>query len=972
MLGFLTVAVCFLFCIRDGVFGAKVDWISQHSVLPDYFRQQFYETGELFPEFAANIGGGQNIYHFSYYGLYNPLLLPSYLLPFVKMPDYMMAVQLFALTASVLLMYRWLGKRGYSERICAGAAVVFLLAGPVVFHSYNQIMFVNYMPFLLMGLMGVDRYFQESTERMDGLSGRRADSGMEPAKRGCAGIIKETGRYNRRRGGMLTLSIFLMIMTSFYFSIGGMLVLVLYGIHRWLMVCEEEDVKITVRVFLTEGIGFSLHFITAVMMSGILLVPTAFALTGREGEGVSLRLGELLWPEVSVSRFCYSPYGIGMTTLAVTALIALMLGRKWHERILAFGCTAVLTVPAFAYLLNGGLYVRDKVMIPFLPLLCYILAYYLDRLLSVSGEEETGCPGIRESLTEFLPYVITVVLVYMNWRQGEIRKYWKLLLLDSICMLVCFCVYYQAGRVTHSKKVRIAKRFFGIVPLRYRCSSAVLLIPVILMLSVFGWKYNTEADKALDRDFYEEMTDSGIGKSIKAAVDGEDGFYRTEQLGNATENAANLNRIWDMGQYSSSIYSSSCHEGYRRFREKTFQLEEPFRNFLMQPTVHNPVYQRFMGVKYVVSKEAVPGYELAKCGDGRQGDVPEAKIRECDGKNEWKVYENNQVSPIVYGTDQVISEEMYQELEFPYNQLALLKYAVVKDDIRGQSAQDAGHLSDHRISLRSYMDEGVRRIPLNLPEIIDSDTDEELRINLPDLQEDETGRKVLFLRFQIENRKPSEDVAVLVEGVRNKLTASNHFYYNENTEFTYAVPLEDRQDTIEMVFGKGSYEVRAVRAYIGILPFGENPLYQSAFQADQEKTKGNRIEGTIDMERQGYVVTTIPYDENFEILVDGRVTDTEEVNTAFLGFKLEAGKHEVKMIYHAPGMKMGKMMSLTGLVMLGGFLMYQRGFRGKIPSTPRVSDSHLTRYHQSRCVSKQSHSSGRPSSFCGSAVSCLR
>lgn len=70
----ITVLSVWLFCLRHGLFGAKVDWISQHSVLPDYFRQQFYDTGELFPEFAANIGGGQNIYHFAYYGLYLSLI----------------------------------------------------------------------------------------------------------------------------------------------------------------------------------------------------------------------------------------------------------------------------------------------------------------------------------------------------------------------------------------------------------------------------------------------------------------------------------------------------------------------------------------------------------------------------------------------------------------------------------------------------------------------------------------------------------------------------------------------------------------------------------------------------------------------------------------------------------------------------------------------------------------------------------
>ncbi len=38
LLSLLTVFVCWFFVGRNGVFGAKVDWISQHSVIPDYFR----------------------------------------------------------------------------------------------------------------------------------------------------------------------------------------------------------------------------------------------------------------------------------------------------------------------------------------------------------------------------------------------------------------------------------------------------------------------------------------------------------------------------------------------------------------------------------------------------------------------------------------------------------------------------------------------------------------------------------------------------------------------------------------------------------------------------------------------------------------------------------------------------------------------------------------------------------------------
>lgn len=44
----LTVAACWFFAGRYGVFGANMDWISQHSVFPEYFRQQFYKTGQFF------------------------------------------------------------------------------------------------------------------------------------------------------------------------------------------------------------------------------------------------------------------------------------------------------------------------------------------------------------------------------------------------------------------------------------------------------------------------------------------------------------------------------------------------------------------------------------------------------------------------------------------------------------------------------------------------------------------------------------------------------------------------------------------------------------------------------------------------------------------------------------------------------------------------------------------------------------
>ena len=299
LLAALSIFFCWFFVGRHGIFGSKVDWISQHSVLPDYFRRQFYKTGGLFPEYAANIGGGQNIYHFSYYGLYSPVILVSYLFPSVKMGEYLMAASVTCLAMAVLLFYGWLRKRGFPVETSFWTAYMFLLSGPMIFHSYSQIMFVNYMPFLCMALLGVDRYFEKG------------------------------------KSGLYAVGVFLMIMTSFYFSIGGMLVLVLYGIYRYVQIKDE---KITVKIFLLDGLRFCLPMLSAVLMSGILLLPTALALSGRGGaEEGNFSLASLLMPDIDAGSQIYTPYGIGLTALVIAVLLTGMAYRKYCERVLACG-----------------------------------------------------------------------------------------------------------------------------------------------------------------------------------------------------------------------------------------------------------------------------------------------------------------------------------------------------------------------------------------------------------------------------------------------------------------------------------------------------------------------------------------------------------------------------------------------------------------------------------------------------------
>ena len=815
----LTLFFCRMFVGRYGIFGAKVDWLSQHSVLPDYFRQQFYATGKLFPEFAANLGGGQNIYHFAYYGLYSPLILPSYLLPFVKMSDYIMAVSITGLTASVLLFYYWLKSRKTDTGTAFILSLMFLLAGPMIGQYSGQIMFVDYMPFLCLALIGVDRYFEQE------------------------------------KSGLFTVSVFLMIMTSFYFSIGGMLSLVLYGLHRYFE--QREGKRVTVRSFLRDGLCFVRSMILAVLMSGFFLVPTALALTGGRSKEQNTSFASFFIPQITVERFAYSIYGIGLTTLVITVLLTGLLYRKVYEKVLTYGCVIVLAIPVFAYLLNGGLYIRDKVFIPFLPLLCYLIGIYLEKCRK---RELSFIAGM-------IPYIITTIFVYMARNQfvskGIGESIWKALLAESILFLICYVLYCAMKR--HYKEMK---------------EILMLALPSVICLAVtMNTFYQMKPDRYVSRKLYRDVVGEQNRQAVKEALKDDDGYYRTEQMGSDDENAADLNRIWDVDQNITSIYSSAYNPDYQTFRQKTFGLEEPFRNGMMQSVSKNPVFQRMMGVRYIVSDSDVPGYTLVKkCGT-------------------TGIYQNKDAAPVMYATDRVMTEEEYKKLAFPYNQTEFLEYAVV-----GEHSES----SDQNI-MTAYA-------PVSLKMANNRTTGGAEQKTM----QQEGQKQLLFLRFWVDNAHPNKDVAVWINGIRNKLSAKDHVYYNENKTFTYAVPLKDGEDNISVTFGKGKYRLRHVQAYLGSLPERSELLYQSEIQVDKKQTEDNVIQGKIRVKKDGWFITSIPYDKHFKIYIDGKETEIQKVNTAFLGCKIESGNHEVKIIYHAPGATTGKVLSLIGIA---GFVL---------------------------------------------------
>jgi hypothetical protein len=321
------------------LFGSNTDWISQHIVIPDYFRQLFYHNHQLIPSLAFNIGMGQNIFYFSYYGLLSPLILISYLFPSISMVTYIQIIAIIMLLISIFMLYHFIYDK-YDTNIAFIATILFTLAGPIIYHTHRHIMFVIYMPFLIGALNSVDYYF------------RKKDSTL------------------------LIINTFLMIMSSYYFSIPGIIVIGIYTIYN----IFKNNKKIDIKSFkpLLNVIYF---VVVSILLAGVLLIPTFNTLSsGRLSTTYMEKIVEMFIPKVIYKTIFYESYSLGLTFIFIISLLAGFISKKKENIFASIALSLCVCFPVISYLLNGMMYVDGKCFIPFIPFSLLIISDFLANL----------------------------------------------------------------------------------------------------------------------------------------------------------------------------------------------------------------------------------------------------------------------------------------------------------------------------------------------------------------------------------------------------------------------------------------------------------------------------------------------------------------------------------------------------------------------------------------------------------------
>ena len=855
----LVAALLFLTLPKGMVYGSNMDWLSQHAALAETIRDACRAQQTLLPQ-VLPLGGGTNGFEFSYYGFLRPDILIGCLLPGVPMYRILIVYMCVGYLASVLLFDFFLRRELKNDVASFFGSVLFLCAA-CFFHTHRQVMFINYMPFFLSALLTL----QSGCAPLTLQSGRALltlQSGCAPLtlQSGCALLMEQ-----HRRVGLAAVFLALAYCNSFYYAAAMLAAVGWYSYRR-------EGKKFW-RGYLVTAAG-------SVGLAAVLLLPSLLVILEHKRETAAALSVPLFLPKLGF--LLYSPYGMGLTLLVLYLLLAGLWRKEYRTDSLFY--LLLVSCGFGAWLLNGTLYARGKILAPFVPL---FLLHGMRVFLGMWRGE------MKWQVYPFIPMTICFLL---RMRSGNILG----MSLDFLLVAVFVAVMRAESKTTSGTHARGTFRSRKAAVL-----ACLLLLPapfVSFAAASFGEDYVSGERLAQ----IEEAEKGSIAKTLGALVR-EQPLYRFDSL---YEPLARANRIGEAvsGMGKSAMYSSVTDQAYSDFYYDLMQTPVQINNRIAVLPEENPFLLSFLGVRYLeTTREKLPeGYEVIATEGARL------------------LAENPSVLPVAYAVaeGETLPEKTFYELDESRRIAALMRKTIIED--QGCKNIGNGTSSDGQGQMQGAVSEIV-------PEFSGYEKDDALslyknedgsltvkateRAALTLFLKEEIKDEILGMQFTVES-DGAHAVVITINGRKNKLSAGGAPYPNENHCFHYQLSGDENGSLkrIEILFSEGEYTLSDIKC----TAYQKSLLMQKRYiPAVGEETKGNELLSCrVSAEADGYFVTSIPRQRGMKLYIDGKKTELLTVNTAFAGARLPAGEHQIRLCLTPPGLHAGCAISLLSVIAL--------------------------------------------------------
>lgn len=396
------------------------------------------------------------------------------------------------------------------------------------------------------------------------------------------------------------------------------------------------------------------------------------------------------------------------------------------------------------------------------------------------------------------------------------------------------------------------------------CLMMYALVPMIVFT---GLNYN----QCLDSKRY----DSIYSKDKQTLIQRNHLNQRTADL---DEVGYSVNRIYDLKEKKASSYTSTSNSLYNTFVYDIIKspISQPNRTIITDS--ENYLYLSMMGIQNVLSKDSnLYGY------------------KEVDKIGKYTLLKNKNVFPMVYVTNDTLSESKFDKLFYPYNLDTIYNRTIVN----GETSNDYA---------------SKMKLVKNLDQSIVIHNKKKTKKTIP-IDFDAT-HKMVCIDFDVKNYT-NKKVSISINGMKNTLSKKHSVYPNGNKHFTYILSKKTLKQ-FDVTLSKGKYKISNIRVYT---------CDMDTFDRVVTKVKPLKttsiFKGEVTTSKDGYLVTAYPYEKGYEIYIDGKKQDIEIVNKAFVGCKIKKGSHTIMIQFHAPFKSIGIGISVL-FIMLGGFWIWKK------------------------------------------------
>lgn len=722
----------------------------------------------------------------------------------------------------------------------------------------------------------------------------------------------------------------------------------LYSLYNTWMICILLFVYCIVRfVFLPNRnmklfgslfIRVFLPLLLGLAISAVLFIPVAEGILslGRVGLERSWNLFYPLsyYPEIIVGflKFAYagSECFIGALPLSVVMVAALLVSKKdsYGKTLLTLFVilTVFLLLPFFGRIMNGFAYPNNRWIWMYALVIGLITTYMIPKLKAIDDR----------SMNKYAIALTIAVIFFMFFGMLASKAYYVALILlvgTSLCVLA----------------------------LKGNMQRISMIISVVLSCALlFGmWGYATSFRNVPIGQSFEMAT--GGGNAVAMELEGND--WRFDSLG-AASSYRNASTVTDKNgtTFYNSMYNSSIDD----YQTELGLVTSPL-NFSIESLDGRTIMEQFAGVKYVMTSDAQDFLAPAI--------YDEVALEENINGMNIEAHEADEVLPLAFIQKNTMSESEFRGLSPVAAQEALLQAAVIAGV--PTTTEIKQYNRDLEFSFQvEIMEEDPKPLEGKTPELIATSTivedsvtsevegyefttqnsarfhldvdipaNEEAYLILEDVDFNPMGVTTSTSSFidrqavRLQRIFPLTDNGCQI-GVSTEDRASGvwqtgkdaHLYSGKSTwAFCLGTADHDRSG-IDVTFSNaGNYRLGSMSVCVEDVAKVDSEISKLCDQgASNIEFSGNTLTCSANIENSDEtLVIRLPYSTGWKALVDGEPVEVENVDIGFMGIRLDAGTHDIKLTYQTPGLVIGAVISLVGLVCFFVLLFVLRKHKSK-------------------------------------------